>query len=90
MSSGTYSVGWADPRAIYGEVANENKRRYGGVYIDKRGLFCMGHKKVDAHEYVTEATILLPNGISLDAIMIPIAIDGAIRRADSQYRLASA
>ena len=46
--------GWTDPRAVYGNPLDE-VRKYGWKYINKRGLFGMGNKKVDAHEYVTEA-----------------------------------
>ena len=49
-----YATGWTDPRAVYGNPLDE-VRKYGWKYINKRGLFGMGNKKVDAHEYETEA-----------------------------------
>lgn len=51
--------GWSDPRAIYNSAVNY-ARRYGEKHKHKRKWASplMPHKKVDAHEYKTEAGTL--------------------------------
>jgi len=45
--------GWTDPRAVYAPEKWVRKRPYGAEF-DERGLPLM-KRKVDAHEYTTEA-----------------------------------
>ena len=58
MRNERYSVGWVDPRGVYGKAVQEDNKRYGNRYINKQGLFGMGSKKVDDHKYETEAKTL--------------------------------
>lgn len=51
-----YSVGYSDPRTIYNSIPKA-VIKYGDAYKHKRKWASplMPHKKVDAHEYKTEA-----------------------------------
>lgn len=49
-----YSVGWTDPRGVFGSAEKWTHRRPYGAEFKERGLPLM-KRKVDAHEYKTEA-----------------------------------
>jgi len=59
MSNERYVLSWSDPRALYNSAVNY-ARRYGEKHKHKRKWASplMPHKKVDAHEYKTEAGTL--------------------------------
>lgn len=46
--------GWTDPRTVFKSGAFYDWKKYGSAYEYLRGLF-MKKKKVNTHEYVTEA-----------------------------------
>ena len=52
-----YAEGWTDARSIFGHAIEEENKKYGSEYRTDRkwGSTLMPKKKVDAHEYVTEA-----------------------------------
>lgn len=52
-----YSHGWTDARSIFGHAVEEENKKYGSEYTYNRtwGTPIMPKKKVDAHDYVTEA-----------------------------------
>ena len=52
-----YATGWTDPRSLWGAEAGVGSKRYGADYTYKTswGSPIMPKKKIDKHEYTTEA-----------------------------------